>query len=244
MELVGVTGTEGRRLLDAAREGLDAPVAACPPWRVADLLGHLSTVYRRTSHVLAHQLTERPAGSDWYAAPPSGEALLDWFDRALTDVVSRLDGVDPTTPAWTFSSAHRTVGFWQRRLAHETTVHRVDVEAAHGGAGPIPVAVALDGIDEAFDVMISPGLSGRYCGDDGTVHLHATDVTGEWLVTLSPEGIVVERSHRKGAAAVRGTASDLLLWLWGRVDADTDRLETFGDLTVLGQLRSSVASVT
>lgn len=241
-ELVGVTEAEGRRLLDAARVGLDAPIAACPPWRVSDLLGHLASVYRRTTHVLAHRLTERPAGSDWYAVPPPGEAVYDWFDTSLTDVVTHLARVDPTTPSWTFSGDHRTAGFWPRRLAHETTVHRTDVESAHGPPTPVPAAVAVDGIDEAFDVMIAPGLSGRFCGDDGSVHLHATDVPGEWLVGLGPEGVVVERSHGKGTAAVRGPASDLFLWLWGRVG--TDQLETFGDRALLAQLRSGVASVT
>lgn len=241
-ELVGVTEAEGRRLLDAARDGLDAPIAACPPWRVSDVLGHVASVYRRTTHVLAHRLVERPAGSDWYAAPPPGEAVLSWFDRSLTDVITHLERVDPTTPTWTFSSTDRTAAFWPRRLAHETTVHRIDVESAHGAATPVAPALAVDGIDEAFDVMIIPGLSGRFCGDDGSVHLHATDAPGEWLVGLGPEGVVVERAHGKGTAALRGPAADLFLWLWGRMG--TDRMETFGDRGALDQFRAVVASVT
>jgi hypothetical protein len=38
-----------------------------------------------------------------------------------------------------------------------------------------------------------------------------------------------ERGHAKGDTAVRGTASNLLLALWGRRAAEDARLETIGD---------------
>ena len=63
------------------------------------------------------------------------------------------------------------------------------------------------------------------------MHLHCTDtgddVPGEWLLTLTADGPTVEPVHAKGDVAARGTASDLDLYLWGRVDADA--LEVFGD---------------
>lgn len=240
--LVGVIEEEGGRLLIAARQGLDAPVPACPDWRVSDLVGHISSVYRRTTHVLANGLTERPAGTDWYVTPPEGEALLDWFAAALTAVVDQLGASDPTAAAWTFRADARNAGFWHRRLAHETTMHRVDAESAHGSPAPVAPPLATDGIDEAFDVLIGPASSGIFCGDDETVHLHATDVPGEWLVSLGPEGVTVERTHAKGAAALRGGASDLLLWLWGR--AGTEQLEVFGDAAAADLLRACVARST
>jgi hypothetical protein len=66
------------------------------------------------------------------------------------------------------------------------------------------------------------------------VHLHATDVEGEWLVTLGGSTVAVEHGHAKGDAAVRGTAADLHLWLWGRVPLD--RLEVFGDPAIAERL--------
>jgi uncharacterized protein (TIGR03083 family) len=241
-QLVGVVEEEGKRLLEAATVGLDAPVPACPAWTVADVVGHVASVYRRTTHVLAHQLTERPAGSDWYHAPPEGRAVLDWFAGSLSEVLDQLRRADPVGTVWTFSAHDHTAGFWHRRLAHETTMHRVDVESAHGTPAAVPADVACDGIDEAFDVLIGPRLSGQFCGDDGTVHLHATDHPGEWLITLGPEGVVVERCHAKGTVALRGPASGLLLWLWGR--GGVDGLEVFGERPVLDQLRACVARAT
>ena len=67
-----------------------------------------------------------------------------------------------------------------------------------------------------------------------TVHLHATDVEGEWLVTHGGSTVTVEHGHAKGDAAMRGTAGDLHPWLWGRVPLD--RLEVFGDPAIAERL--------
>jgi hypothetical protein len=56
------------------------------------------------------------------------------------------------------------------------------------------------------------------------VHLHATDVAGEWFI--EPNGRV-DRGHARGDVALRGTASDLLLALYNRVDIDD--LDVIGD---------------
>ena len=58
-------------------------------------------------------------------------------------------------------------------------------------------------------------------------------------------GWTVEREHRKGDAAIRGTASDLLLALWRRVDRPA--LDVVGDEAVadrfLGHLQPGVATM-
>ena len=62
---------------------------------------------------------------------------------------------DPERPVYSFSPAHRRAGFWPRRMAHETTVHRVDAEQAAGRpVAPVPAALAVDGIDEVFGVFV------------------------------------------------------------------------------------------
>ncbi|HWB72304.1 MAG TPA: hypothetical protein VG452_08795, partial [Egibacteraceae bacterium] len=109
---------------------------------------------------------------------------------------------------------HRA-GCWRRRMAHETAVHRWDAEAAAGRARPLDAELAADGIDEYFTVFLrAPQPS--YGGPRGTLHVHRLDGPGEWLVHLRPGMPVVERGHARADAALRGTASDLLLVLWRR----------------------------
>ena len=72
-------------------------------------------------------------------------------------------------------------------------------------------------------------------GAGESIHLHCTDVEGEWTVELGPEGVALERAHAKGDVAARGAASDLLCWLQGR--GTTDPLEVFGDASLLTRWR-------
>jgi uncharacterized protein (TIGR03083 family) len=142
--------------------------------------------------------------------------------------------VDPATPVWTFSRSDPTATFWHRRMAHETVVHRVDAEQATGAVGPLDPALVLDGIAESLEVFAPLMARREEDPATATVHLHATDVGGEWLVTLGGSTVAVEHRHAKGDAAVRGTAVDLHLWLWGRVGLD--QLEVFGDPAIAERL--------
>jgi predicted lipid carrier protein YhbT len=74
-------------------------------------------------------------------------------------------------------------------------------------------------------------------GDGETIHLHCTDVDGEWVATLAPTGLEVERAHAKADVAARGSASDLLCWVMGR--GPIDPLEIFGDRPLLERWRDA-----
>ena len=236
--------TDGALLAAAARRaGVEAVVPACPGWQVSDLLVHTAKVFRHKTHVLAHRLTERPSGSDWNVDDPAPVEAPAFFDAELEALLAALGAADPAQRVWTFAPDDQTVAFWYRRMAHEAAVHRVDAQAAGGPPGTVPPELAVDGLDEALDLFLAARLgAGTLDGPEATVHLHATDAEGEWLVHLGPDGLDVERGHAKGDAAGRGTASDLLLWLWGRVPLD--RLEVFGDADALARLRAAAATVT
>jgi predicted lipid carrier protein YhbT len=130
-------------------------------------------------------------------------------------------------------------------MAIETAVHRWDAQVAAGEGRPVGTDLALDAVDELFEVIL-PWRGTAELGSENegkTMHLHATDVgdepgEGEWLITLAGERLTVEHRHAKGDVAVRGTASDLLLLLWNRVSAD--RFEVFGDAGVLERWRAAV----
>ena len=100
-----------------------------------------------------------------------------------------------------------------------------------------PAAVA------AVDALLHAWASGSVDGDrgerpTGTVHLHATDTEGEWLLVLGPDARRVTRAHAKGDAALRGPAAALLAVLEARATAADGGLglECFGDETVLETL--------
>ena len=68
----------------------------------------------------------------------------------------------------------------------------------------------------------------------GTLHLHATDGTSEWWIDLGAAGPAVP-GHAKADTAVRGTRSDLLLWLTNRSSPDT--LDAAGQQEILDRWR-------
>ena len=108
-------------------------------------------------------------------------------------------------------------------MAHETTIHRWDAQSAYGFPEPAEGELAVDGIDETFEIMLPVRrmwAEHPRPGSGETFHFHRTDGRGEWLLRFEPEGPVVTREHAKGDVAVRGTASDLLLFLWQRIPAD------------------------
>jgi hypothetical protein len=77
--------------------------------------------------------------------------------------------------------------------------------------------MAADGLDEMGEVFL-PSAAGQPIGGDGrTIHLHATDVACEWLLTLQPDRVDAVRGHAAACdAELRGCALDLLLMTWGR----------------------------
>ncbi|HET7489665.1 MAG TPA: maleylpyruvate isomerase family mycothiol-dependent enzyme [Acidimicrobiales bacterium] len=232
-----VVEREGTALGDAAAGDLAAPVPAAPGWTAGELLRHVGLMQSRGTLVLRTFTMERPTVENGMLAEPPTEGVVEWYRAGLAALVAAVAALDdPDRPAYAFSPAHRRAGFWPRRMAHETTVHRVDGEQAAGRpAAPIDAALALDGIDEVLSVFVPALSAGRSPGDGRTVHLHATDADGEWLIRFDPDSVATERGHAKADAAVRGPAASLYLWLWGRCPLED--LEVFGDRSAVDALR-------
>jgi len=239
MDWAGIVAREGGALGDAAAADLSAPVPAAPGWDTTELLRHIGLIHARTSVILRTGTMERPSRRNGMLPDPPAEGVLEWYRATLEELVADLQALDdPDRPVYSFASSHQRAGFWPRRMAQETTVHRVDAQQATGRpVAPIEPAIAVDGIDELFTIFV-PALGGDRSPADGrTVHVHATDADGEWLVHFADGQLVVEAGHAKGDAAVRGPAAELLLWLWGR--HPLERLEVFGDRTAADALRSA-----
>ena len=226
--------TNATRLVEAAESaGLHTRVPPCPDWTVADLLAHIGRVHRWAAANTERRPDDGRASRGEFEMPASADPVT-WAREGAGVLLDALDR--PADDAcWAWIPSNRTVGFWQRRQAHETAMHRIDAESAADDVHPIDADLAADGIDELFELLTTPPTSAPPTGDGETLHFHCTDVTGEWLVRRTPVGIEVEREHAKGDVAAKGTASDLLCWLQGR--GPVDRLEVFGDETLLTHWR-------
>ena len=232
---------DGTALAAAAGRGLDPPVPACEGWTVADLVLHTGMVHRHKLEIVRGRLAQPP--DPWPPPAPPRAELLGWYRQGLEELATVLEATDPETRVWTFHRPDQTVGFWCRRMAQETAVHRVDAESAHGDPRPVPAALAADGVAELLEVFLAPHSDGAPVGGRGeSLHLHATDTEGELQLRLLPAGVEVGRGHAQGDAAATGGAYDLLLFLWGRAPADL--LELSGDPALLPRVRELAAAAT
>ena len=228
---------DGADLAAATKVGpLDAPVASCPGWDLGDLVVHASRIHRWVT--TAVEGGGEPAGR-LPRPPEQRDEVLGWYEEGLAGLLAAFATHPASAPAWNvFGVEPATVGFWQRRMAQETAVHRWDGQAALGVAQPIEAELAADGIDEVMAFFAARRLAQIEGGVDtgGTVHLHCTDVTGEWTFAARGSTFEVTTGHGKADAALRGPASELLLVLWSRRTLDAacagGGVEVFGDRRV------------
>jgi uncharacterized protein (TIGR03083 family) len=235
----------GEAFATTARRGLDPPVPSCPGWTVRDLVVHLGGVYTFWSSVAEPPLRSEDevremrsrlqAERERQAKDPAFreiEPLLSWFHATVDRLEAALSRLGPSEQVWTWSRPDQTAGFIQRRMAQETAVHRWDMELAHDCTQPLEAALARDGIDEMLDVFLPETVAeSKVRGEGESYHFHRTDGEGEWLVRFDRSGPAVSREHGKAGIAIRGPASDLLLFLWHRIPAD--RLEVICDRSLI-----------
>jgi uncharacterized protein (TIGR03083 family) len=222
LDLLTSTAADGRDLLAAAEADWSRPIPHCPDWDAAELVAHMGGILAWMAQIVT--TAERVSRRDRETAPDSRDELADWYAAHLDRTLHILTTTDPRTPTWTFSSrGDSRVGWWRRRLAVELAIHRWDAQHAatlDGGSAPSPLDgdVASAGIEEFLAEFLPGLLAGAGVeGLAGTLHLHATDESSEWWIDLDLRGdALAVPGHTKADTAIRGTRSDLLLWLTNR----------------------------
>ena len=213
----------------------DAPVAACPGWSVLRLAEHLGQVHRWARFCVVD--SRPPTPDDPPMEPFDRHDAAGWLRRGADELVATLRGIDPESDTWHPFPVDRVARVWPRRQAHETAMHRWDAEHAVGLEATLDADLASDGIDEYFEIVI-PRLVVReqLALPAGSLHVHCTDVDGEWLVWADDGEYRMIRVHEKGDAALRGPAAELLLTLWGRrrvTAGDAADVSPIGDPSVV-----------
>lgn len=244
--------TDAARLSAAAGRGLDAAVPCCEGWSVRTVIEHVGDIYIEKAAIVDEGWTERQDRR----LGMSGEPITGWFDEAAARVLDTLSAHDPAESVWTWFDSDQTVGFWYRRLAHETLIHRIDAEQAHGYESTIDEALAADGVDEALHVYISgapkwgsvaleersarlsvPGRSwtmrlGRFSGTSPLTGNNYSDLPALELIG----------GEASAHVEISGTAGDMDRWLWGR--GRLDDLTVEGDRSIAEAVRTVAREAT
>jgi uncharacterized protein (TIGR03083 family) len=199
----------------------DARVPSCPDWSVRDLVTHLGEVQLFWAAVVAAGPAAAPPAEDEPRTPQPGDDLIAWSADATDRLVRALTAAGPDRSCWTWwtgTGAPATSGAVARHQVQEAGVHAFDAQEAAGRAEPLPAEVAADGIGEFLTVGMA--TMGAWPHEPGRVALAAAGGS-TWLVDLSEAGARAEPAapgtgQAQPAAQVRGTASDLVLALYGR----------------------------
>ena len=212
-------------------------VPTCPGWSLKQLLRHVGRGDRWAAQIVSERRDDYldPRTVEGGKPPPDPDDAISWLHGGAQRLVDAVEQAGVETPVWTFLGP-RPANWWIRRRLHEVAVHRADAAIALGSDFTLEPDVAADGITEWLErVAIQAGSDGAALPleEGNTMHLHATDPglgeAGEWTVGVSDSGITWSHEHGKGAVALRGGATDLLLAMVRRISVADTGIQTFGD---------------
>src|SRR3984957_16855270 len=232
------------RIRGVAPGNLDRSVPTCPEWTVADLVRHVGIVYL---HKVA-TMRDGTFPSPWPPAGLNDEEPVALLDRAYAELIEEFDRHAPEDFSPTWYDPDQTVGFWIRRMAQETVIHRLDAElGADAPIAPIPDDVAIDGIDELLKVFVAydakkwPEDYTEALADSPARSSNITTTDVEWLVGTAPAPFTVGAgpgmtvaAHTNTDTTITGTPTAVLRWAWSREtpgEPSGVTIEGYADLT-------------
>lgn len=204
-------------------------VPSCPDWTLGDLAYHVGEVHRFWTWIARDQVRDVEAASRPEVADPDDADLPSWLRAGVSDLVDVLRAADPSTPVWSWTPQH-DIAFIQRRMPHETSVHRWDAENAVGRHdAAVASDLAADGVSEYFFLATAEQYA-----SDGRIALRSSDTGHEWTGWVEDAQMHWEIGVAQAPVTLVGKASDLLLTLWRRRGLADERLEVIGDRTAAG----------
>lgn len=211
--------SDGALLVAAVEDAdWDAPVPGTD-WDLRTLVVHVGAVHRWANDAIVRELkSNETGGSIAFHGNTPDERLSTWLAEGLVALAATLRGAKDDVSVFTFLDAPTPLCFWARRQAHETAIHRADVQAAAGTHVTVfDPDFAQDGIAELVGGF---ALQRSFASNaPGTLALACTDGPS-WLVTFGGErnvAVAVQTGDVPAAdATVSGTSSALYLWAWNR----------------------------
>jgi uncharacterized protein (TIGR03083 family) len=204
-----------------AEDSLDVPVPNCPGWTVENVLNHL-TFGLGVGYPIGLAAPPNAAEADVWRElwrppePPTGQAAIEAFTTHMTACLDSFRAAEPTQPCWTYAGPGQA-GFWFRRAAIETTLHRLDVADALGIEERLVVDRLVDAIDET--VAFALPFATKIC-----------DVTNQpTTVSVDESARVWSLGAGEPVASISGPGIPVLDALWGR---NVDRVRISGQTAV------------
>ncbi|MEU0032634.1 MULTISPECIES: maleylpyruvate isomerase family mycothiol-dependent enzyme [unclassified Streptomyces] len=235
----------------ASAPSLDVQVPTCPEWTLFDLAEHIGEGRRAwAATVAAGPAPAKSAAEGAPAAPREREALLAWLAESTGQLVDALREAGPDRGCWTWwgaSQSPRTCGAVARHQLQQLAVHTYDAQVTTGAPQPLPSEVALDGVEEflftcvattsawphkptAFDFHANEGRSWRLTVDSDGARTTRVPAPGTTPATAAHE------DPDAAGVSVRGTAGELVLFVYDRIPADSLRID--GDAGLFDLLRA------
>ncbi|MFG3152502.1 maleylpyruvate isomerase family mycothiol-dependent enzyme [Streptomyces sp. NPDC048219] len=238
------------RAVVASAPSLDVQVPTCPEWTLFDLARHIGEGRRDwAATVAAGPAPEKSAAEGAPAVPREREALPAWLAESTEHLLDALREAGPERGCWTWwgaSQSPRTCGAVARHQLQQIAVHTYDAQVTVGAPEPLPDEVALDGVEEFLFTCVA--TTGAWPHEPTAFDFHATEGRS-WRLTVDGDGARAARVSAPGATpvaagegpdaagvSVRGTASDLVLFVYDRIPADSLRIE--GDAGLFDLLRA------
>ncbi|MFG1649441.1 maleylpyruvate isomerase family mycothiol-dependent enzyme [Micromonospora sp. NPDC049275] len=237
------------RLRSLAPTNPAAPVPTCPGWTVADLARHVGEVYLHKTLAIRDGVEAEP----WPPAELASEAPLALLDRAYAELRAEFAAHDPQDPAGSWYAPGRSVGFWIRRMAQETVIHRIDAELGVGApVAPVPDDLAVDGVDELLRVFVEYSVAEWadafreiLAGSPGWTFAVRADDTA-WSVRTQPAVFrVTDRVADAADVTVTGPPAAMLRWAWGReLAGEPSGVRVDGPAEAVAELRRCIVVAT
>jgi uncharacterized protein (TIGR03083 family) len=198
---------------------LSRAVPRCPGWQVDSVFDHLG----RGVGIARIAALDAPPDADVFAAmggalpaPARGAEARSRFAESMPAYLARLAQLDPSSPCATYAGVG-SVAFWMRRDAIELALHASDIADALGVPFDVAPERASDAIDETIEFVLPMALQ---------VLARTAPPPCRLLPIDAPERLLGDSTPPR--ASISGTASSILLALWGRATLPVDGDEATG----------------
>jgi uncharacterized protein (TIGR03083 family) len=224
---------------------LEVQVPTCPEWTLLELVHHLGNSHRRWAATVAAGPADTPPDETVWRSSPTPpadrDALLGWSKESTTQLLSALCAAGADRSCWTWWDAAQspsTSGAVARHQLQHIAVHTYDAQITVGDPQPLPDETAVDGVEEFLFTCCSG--TDPWPHEPCAVDYQATEGRS-WRLSLSTAGARTTPIPAEGstttsnaAASLRGTASDLVLVMYGRIPISS--LQGKGDVHIFDQL--------